>query len=1330
NGTVAVNASGEVLYTPDATFSGKDSFKYILRTADGYESDPITVTVTVKPVGTSDLQNYTLNTQLNINVKDNDLSKSNTIVVINTNPANGTVTVNSSGVVTYTPNTGFAGTNTFTYLLRTADGTDSDPITVTVTPTATTPTGSPDIANTTTNTSVTIPVKNNDASQTGTTVIIASNPTNGTVTLNGSGVPVYTPTTGFSGKDTFTYKLRNGGGIESDPITVTVNVKPVGTNNEVTTPAATAINIAVKDNDLSKTGTTVIITNSPANGTISVNAANEVLYTPSSTFSGKDNLTYLLRTADGLESDPINVVINVKPVGSPDNEGYNLNTPKAITVKDNDLSKANTTVVITSSPANGTLAVNGTGIITYTPTTGFNGTNTFTYILRTADGLDSDPITVTVTPITPQPTGTPDIANTTTNTPITIPVKDNDVSKLGTTVIIQDNPINGTVVINGTGDPVYTPANGFSGKDTFTYKLRNTSGGLESDPITVTVNVRPSGSPDNGIFSINTPLNIDVKNNDLSKANTTVIINSNPANGSVTVNGSNVTYTPNTGYVGNDVFTYVLRTADGLNSDPINVTVSAVPLPVRPSGSPDIATTPTNIPVTIAIKDNDASKTGTTAAIQTTPTHGTVTVNPAGEAIYTPTPGFSGKDTFTYVLTDNNGLTSDPISVTVNVKPVGTNDNASTPVNKPVTINIKNNDLSKVGTTPIINTNPEHGTVTIDAGGNAIYTPTNGYIGTDSFTYRLKTADNVESDPIVVIITVTPASQVPDITVNVPTDKPIVVDVVIPPGGSVVITNPPKHGTITIDPVTGKPIYTPNPGYTGPDDFTYIIKDGDGNESGPGKVNITVVKPAKIGLAKALVSSIKGENNSFKLTYIFTLKNYGDAAINQLSLIDNLAAAFPARIFTISKLTGSGTLRVNPGFNGGTSTEMLLASSTLNANSSETVELEVTLTVNQQSGTFLNTATVVGRSVGDGTAISDISTSGLIPDPVTPGDVSPSTPTQAVILIAPNINVPVSSGQPITINIPLPPGGSIVIVNPPANGTITFDPVTGLPIYTPNLGYSGPDDFTYIIKDPNGNESLPGTVNITVTTPAKIGLAKALIGNIKNIDGSFNLTYQFTLVNYGDFTIENLSLTDKAKAFIAGASFEIVNISTTGNLKVNTQYNGRTNLNMLLPTSTLEAKTKEFVEMQLRIVLDKDRATFNNFAVAEGASANNGGITTDQSTNGFNPDPDVPGNVTPSVLTPVTLTKELLKIPGGFSPNNDGINDFFVIENSQGKKINLEIYNRWGNRVYRSKEYQNTWNGRSNEGIRIGEDLPVGTYYYIIQIAGENKRVGYITINR
>ncbi|RRN76687.1 gliding motility-associated C-terminal domain-containing protein, partial [Pseudoxanthomonas sp. SGD-10] len=128
-------------------------------------------------------------------------------------------------------------------------------------------------------------------------------------------------------------------------------------------------------------------------------------------------------------------------------------------------------------------------------------------------------------------------------------------------------------------------------------------------------------------------------------------------------------------------------------------------------------------------------------------------------------------------------------------------------------------------------------------------------------------------------------------------------------------------------------------------------------------------------------------------------------------------------------------------------------------------------------------------------------------------------------------------------------------------------------------------------------------------------------------------------------------------------------------------------------------------------------------------STGDGSLVEDVSTDGFNPDPVVPGDFSPNEPTPVTLSKGDIYIPEGFSPNNDGINDYFVIENAAGKRVDLEIYNRWGNVVYKSTDYQNNWAGKCTEGICLGEDLPVGTYYYIVKIDNQ-KKVGFITINR
>ncbi len=336
-----------------------------------------------------------------------------------------------------------------------------------------------------------------------------------------------------------------------------------------------------------------------------------------------------------------------------------------------------------------------------------------------------------------------------------------------------------------------------------------------------------------------------------------------------------------------------------------------------------------------------------------------------------------------------------------------------------------------------------------------------------------------------------------------------------------------------------------------------------------------------------------------------------------------------------------------------------------------------------------------------------------------------------VPIIAPDINVNGIAGRPQTIIVPIPQGGTVRIVKQPDHGRVTIDPGSGLPVYTPDLDYTGIDTFTYDLTDANGNVSTkPGTVTITILKPAKIGLAKSLVSSTKNLDGTYNIIYQFTLVNIGNTAIEKLTLTDDLSKTFPNCKVVVNRLNTSGSLYSNPAFDGLSDKNLLLTTSTLPALSKEQLTLELNVGLLESGGTFNNSAVAEGLSAGDGSITNDVSTDGLNPDPLVIGDVSPADPTPVTLIKNPLFIPKGFSPNNDGINDQFVIENTNGRQILLEIYNRWGNRIYRNKDYKNDWNGTTTEGIHIGDQVPVGTYYYIVIADNKDKYVGYITINR
>ena len=95
------------------------------------------------------------------------------------------------------------------------------------------------------------------------------------------------------------------------------------------------------------------------------------------------------------------------------------------------------------------------------------------------------------------------------------------------------------------------------------------------------------------------------------------------------------------------------------------------------------------------------------------------------------------------------------------------------------------------------------------------------------------------------------------------------------------------------------------------------------------------------------------------------------------------------------------------------------------------------------------------------------------------------------------------------------------------------------------------------------------------------------------------------------------------------------------------------------------------------------------------------------------------------VVPNLTSNGDELIIAPGLSPNNDNVNDDFIIINNTGKKLNLTIFNRWGNLVYENDDYQSNWNGKSNQSE--GRGLPEGTYFYVVEVAGK-KQSGYLTL--
>jgi VCBS repeat-containing protein len=319
NGTLTLVTDGSFTYTPNANFNGTDSFTY--KASDGsLVSSAATVTITVTavndpPVANADSYSTAEDTPLVISApgvlsNDTDPEANPLTAVLNSSPANGTLTFNSNGSFTYTPNGNFSGTDSFTY--KASDGaSQSTPatVTITVTPVNDPPVAVNDFYTTTEDTPLAVPapgVLSNDSDPDGNAITanVLTNPSNGTLSLNANGSFTYTPNANFNGFDTFTYKAFDGTA-PSSAATVSINVvpandPPVANADSASTAGSTPVTINVLSNDTDVDGNTLTITSftQGANGTVTCSATT-CTYTANTLFSGTDSFTYTISDGAG-----------------------------------------------------------------------------------------------------------------------------------------------------------------------------------------------------------------------------------------------------------------------------------------------------------------------------------------------------------------------------------------------------------------------------------------------------------------------------------------------------------------------------------------------------------------------------------------------------------------------------------------------------------------------------------------------------------------------------------------------------------------------------------------------------------------------------------------------------------------------------------------------------------------------------------------------------------------------------------------------------------------------------------------------------------------------
>ncbi|WP_394557290.1 tandem-95 repeat protein [Priestia aryabhattai] len=1093
NGTVVVNPDGTYTYTPNENYNGVDSFSVVV--SDGQGGTAIsTITITILPVNDPPVGPVVVTL-----VTNEDTAVSSQITAFDPDgevltyslqdpPTNGVAVVNPDGTFTYTPNENYNGPDTFTVLISDPSGAFIvTNVFVTVTPVNDVPVVPNYEFVINEDTSLNTQVVATDVDGNPLTYGLLTGPVNGTAVVNPDGTYTYTPNENYNGVDSFSVVVSDGqGGTAISTITITilpVNDPPVGpvvvtlvTNED--TPVSSQITAFDPDGEV----LTYSLQDPPTNGVAAVNPDGTFTYTPNGNYNGPDTFTVLISDPSGAFI-VTNVFVTVTPVNDvpvvPNyefviNEDTSLNSQVVAA----DMDGNPLTYGLLTGPVNGTVVVNPDGTYTYTPNENYNGVDSFSVVVSDGQGGTAiSTITITILPVNDPPVG-PDVITVTTfeESPVTGQIVATDPEGDPLTYTLQDLPTNGTAVINQEGLFTYVPNENFAGNDTFTVRIADPTGQfIITNVFVIVIPVeQPPIVPNYSITALeNQSVTGQVVGSDPNGDLLTYRLGTSPVNGSTTVNidGSFI-YSPNSNYVGPDLFTVIVEDSTGLTAVSI-INVTVIDVNNSPITSDVILQTIENVAISGQVFATDPDDNLLTFSLSGTPFNGTAVVNPDGTFLYTPNPNFIGLDSFTVEVRDSRGASAQSLVtisvIRVNQPPIVVDLSLSTVQGQFVTGQIPAFDPEGDPLVYGLNLAPLNGTAIINSDGTFTYTPNPSFVGTDSFSVFAR--DPLGNQGFGTITVEVQSQDLPisaeGLTLTTLANQPVSGSIAtVNPAGSPLsyaVAIPPSNGTVVLN-QDGTLVYTPNPGFTGEDIFDIVVIDSAGNQS----------------IANAVVTVVVGDRISVVNTEITTLFNTPvSGQVSATNLSGNQL------FYTLTSNPNSGSVIVNP------------------------------------DGTFIYTPNpgffgtdqfqVLVSDVLGNTAVATISV-------VTQGPIE-----QAPIVA--NQALSTTEQQPVTGSIAAidPQGEALTytLLGGPVNGILILNP-DGTFTYTPNPGFIGTDSFTVSVQNETGLNAAT-TVQITVTQLAnQIVASNTIVRTVEGQSVNGELSVRDQLNRPLTYTLNNL----------------------------------------------------------------------------------------------------------------------------------------------------------------------------------------------------------------
>jgi len=517
---------------------------------------------------------------ININVLSNDINASiaGFTPVVVAAPQHGHLVVNADGTFSYTPDSNYSGTDSFSYTL--SDGINQANIaqvSINVNPFNDVPLSANQSIAIDEDNTVTISLVATDIDSINLNTVILSQPQHGTLSLNTDGCYSYTPVANFNGTDSFSYVV-NDGELDSSIATVSITVNavndvPVVANAQLSVleDGRLVFDLLAQGSDVDGDVLSLVSVTQPLHGSIEQDTNGTYYYVPNANYNGTDSFSFTV--SDGVGTVTGTATVQVSAV----NDAPVINDFVATLQEDGQLIIDLTNVIsdvdgdalsLNISPAQyGSLSQSAQGIYVYTPYAHVNGIEQLT--VTASDGTVSNQgvIRLTITAVNDAPIAVNDSVTTLQGESVRIDVlaNDSDVDSVHLWLRLLTEPQSGQLALQTDGSLLYIPNTGFYGTDSFSYVTYD--GQSDSAPATVTIHViaknqAPVAVDDNITLFEDTPIRFNPLANDSDADGDNLIFRvlSQPSKGQIVVNSDKtISYTPNANYSGDDSFSYQLN---------------------------------------------------------------------------------------------------------------------------------------------------------------------------------------------------------------------------------------------------------------------------------------------------------------------------------------------------------------------------------------------------------------------------------------------------------------------------------------------------------------------------------------------------------------------------------------------------------------------------------------------------------------------------------------------------------------------------------------------------------------------------------------------------